>query len=123
MDTSLILCVDGGGSGSRARLADANGKAIAEAAGGPCNPTTDLAAAVAAVSQLWRDTAEQAGVDPAETDHHRLAIGGAGLVMPEARAAFAEALEKLGRDGPPPSERAAEVVLAVIRGAGVRAAV
>ncbi len=34
------------------------------------------------------------------------------------RAAFAEALEKLGRDGPPPSERAAEVVLAVIRGAG-----
>ena len=39
------------------------------------------------------------------------------------RAAFAEVLEKLGRDGPAPSERAAEVVLSVIRGAGGRAAV
>ena len=39
------------------------------------------------------------------------------------RAAFTEALEKLGRDGPPPSERAAEVVLEVMRGAGGRAAV
>ena len=92
MDTSLTFCVDGGGSGSRARLVDANGNAIAEAAGGPCNPTTDLAAALAAISQLWRDTAGQAGIDPAETDHHHLAIGGAGLVMPEARAAFADAL-------------------------------
>ncbi len=92
MDTSLTLCVDGGGSGSQARLADANGKAIAEAASGPCNPTTDLAAALAAISQLWRDIAGQADIDPAETDHHHLAIGGAGLVMPEARAAFADAL-------------------------------
>lgn len=92
MDMSLTLCVDGGGSGSRARLTDGDGNAIAEAAGGPCNPTTDLAAAVAAVSHLWRETAGQAGVDPADTAHHHLAIGGAGLVMPEARAAFAKAL-------------------------------
>jgi glucosamine kinase len=92
MDTSLTLCVDGGGSGSRARLVDANGKAIAEAAGGPCNPTTDLAAAVAALSELWRKTAGQAGIDPADTGQHHLAIGGAGLVMSEARTAFANAL-------------------------------
>ena len=46
-----------------------------------------------------------------------------GAAQRAQRAAFAEALEKLGRDGPPPSERAAEVVLAVIRGAGGRAAV
>ena len=45
-----------------------------------------------------------------------------GAAQRAQRAAFAEALEKLGRDGPPPSERAAEVVLAVIRGAGGRAA-
>ena len=89
---SLTLCVDGGGSGSRARLVDGNGKAIAEAVGGPCNPTTDLAAALAAISQLWREAAGQAGVDPAETDRHHLAIGGAGLVMPEVRTAFAIAL-------------------------------
>ncbi len=37
------------------------------------------------------------------------------------RAAFAEVMEKLGRDGPPPSERAAEVVLSMIREAGGRA--
>lgn len=92
MDTSLTLCVDGGGSGSRARLVDGNGKAIAEAAGGPCNPTTNLAAAVAALSELWRETAGQAGIDPADTGQHRLAIGGAGLVMSEARIAFANAL-------------------------------
>ena len=92
MDTPLILCVDGGGSGSRARLADANGNAVAEATGGPCNPTTDLAAALAAISQLWRDTAGQAGINPTETDRHHLAVGGAGLVMPEARHAFASAL-------------------------------
>lgn len=92
MDTPLTLCVDGGGSGSQARLIDSNGNAVAEAASGPCNPTTDLAAAVAAISELWRETAGQASVDSAETDHHHLAIGGAGLVMPETRAAFAHAL-------------------------------
>ena len=92
MDTSLTLCVDGGGSGSRARLVDGNGKATAEAAGGPCNPTTDIAAAVAAISELWRETAGQAGIDPADTAHHHLAIGAAGLVMPEARCTFADAL-------------------------------
>ena len=96
MDTSLILCVDGGGSGSRARLVDADGTAVAEATGGPCNPTTDLAAAVAAISELWRDTAGQAGIDPADTDRHHLAIGAAGLVMPQARSAFAEALPAFG---------------------------
>ena len=92
MDTSLTLCVDGGGSGSRARLVDRNSNAIAEAAGGPCNPMTDLAAALAAISQLWRETAGQADIGPAGTNHHHLAIGGAGLVMPEARNAFARAL-------------------------------
>ncbi len=92
MDTSLTLCVDGGGSGSRGRLVDQNGNAIAETAGGPCNPTTDLAAAVAAISELWRQSAGQAAIDPAETGGHRLAIGAAGLVMPEARDAFANAL-------------------------------
>ncbi len=92
MDTSLTLCVDGGGSGSRGRLVDPNGIAIAEAAGGPCNPTTDLAAAVAAISELWLQTAGQAAIDPAETGPHRLAIGAAGLVIPEVRDAFADAL-------------------------------
>lgn len=92
METSLTLCVDGGGSGSRGRLVDPNGIAIAEAAGGPCNPTTDLAAAVAAISELWLQTAGQAAIDPAETGPHRLAIGAAGLVIPEVRDAFANAL-------------------------------
>ncbi len=92
MDAHLTLCVDGGGSGSRARLVDGDGKAIAEAAGGPCNPTTDLAAAVSAISQLWRKTTTSAGVNPTHINHHRLAIGAAGLVMPEARHNFDIAL-------------------------------
>ncbi|HSG95003.1 MAG TPA: BadF/BadG/BcrA/BcrD ATPase family protein [Afifellaceae bacterium] len=92
MDTSLILCVDGGGSGSRARLVDANGKTIANATAGPCNPTTDLGAAAAAIAKLWCETARQADIDPAATSGHHLTIGAAGLVMPEARAAFANAL-------------------------------
>ncbi len=44
-----------------------------------------------------------------------------GAAQRAQRAAFAEVMEKLGRDGPPPSERAAEVVLSMIREAGGRA--
>ena len=56
----------------------------------------------------------------AETLFHLLTDGAAQQAQ---RAAFAEVLGKIGRNGLAPSERAAEVVLSVIRGAGGRAAV
>ena len=49
----LYFCVDGGGTRSRGRLFDAQGSALAEAAAGPCNPSTNLERAVASIAGLW----------------------------------------------------------------------
>ncbi|HEV7909691.1 MAG TPA: hypothetical protein VGP28_01060, partial [Methylocella sp.] len=49
----LYFCVDGGGTRSRGSLLDAQGTALAAAAAGPCNPSTDLARAVASIVDLW----------------------------------------------------------------------
>ena len=49
----LYFCVDGGGSRSRGRFVDSEGTVLAEAKGGPCNPSTNLERAVASVAHLW----------------------------------------------------------------------
>jgi glucosamine kinase len=45
--------VDGGGSRSLGRFVDTEGTVLAEAKGGPCNPSTNLERAVASVVDLW----------------------------------------------------------------------
>lgn len=92
MSGGVNLCVDAGGSSCRARLVDAGGATLAEATGGPCNPSTDLARAVASFSELWRGCG--AGRDPAEVT---LSIGGAGLYVPDVRAAFLAAIPPFAR--------------------------
>ena len=48
----LFLAIDGGGSGSRALLADASGRVLAHATGGPANIATDAAGATATILSL-----------------------------------------------------------------------
>jgi len=91
---SLIYCVDGGATKSRARLVDAVGKAHAAAEGGPCNPAIDLDRAVTNFAALWRHCAGLAGVEPEQTGDVVLSIGAAGLYVPSARARFLAAIPR-----------------------------
>lgn len=50
----LYFCVDGGGTRSRGRLFDREGRVLADAEDGACNPATDFQLALASVSGLWR---------------------------------------------------------------------
>lgn len=84
----LIFCVDGGGTGSRARLADRSGALLARAESGPCNPTTDTPRALASLAELWRAAAAAAGIDAGRHERVDLAVGAAGLVLPASRQAF-----------------------------------
>ena len=85
MSATLILCVDGGGTRSRGRLADAAGVIRAEAFAGPLNPATDLTRALASLGELWASCAGATGCTLAEAT---LAIGAAGLYLPAVQAAF-----------------------------------
>ncbi|HEX2256641.1 MAG TPA: BadF/BadG/BcrA/BcrD ATPase family protein [Afifellaceae bacterium] len=90
MAERLIFCVDGGGTGSRARLVTEGGAAIAAAEAGPCNPTSDLDGAVASVAALWSQVSAAAG--GTRPEDHLMAIGAAGIVSPPVRRAFHSAL-------------------------------
>ena len=59
---SLFLGVDGGGSGCRARLADAGGAILGEGMAGPANPRFDPDHAVEAVENAARDALAAAGL-------------------------------------------------------------
>jgi glucosamine kinase len=94
---SLIFCVEGGGTKSRARLVDRAGTTRAEAEGGPCNPSTGLDRALAAFMTLWRHCMATVGVDPHESADVVLSIGAAGLYMPTARAKFLAAIPRFAQ--------------------------
>jgi glucosamine kinase len=90
MAERLIFCVDGGGTRSRARLLTPGGVAVATAEAGPCNPTSDIEAAVGSVADLWSSVSAAAGgLTPADPC---LAIGAAGAVAPPVRDRFLAAL-------------------------------
>src|ERR1700688_4340736 len=74
----LYFCVDGGGTRSRGRLLDARGTALAEAAAGPCNPSTDLQRAVASIVDLWNQCCAAVGRPNAEFAGVVFSIGSAG---------------------------------------------
>lgn len=61
----LLLGVDGGGTGCRARLADLAGRTLGEGAAGPANLTTGFDAALASVVTAFGQAAAAAGLDPA----------------------------------------------------------
>lgn len=81
MTVRYWLGIDGGGSTCRARLTDADGRALGETTGGPSNLTLGLDIAFAAVMETARSVMAVAGL-PAEA----LAETGAGMGMAGANA-------------------------------------
>ena len=71
--TPLFLGVDGGATRCRARLRDADGRALAEAVGAAANIHVDFAAAVAAMRAVVDEALEKAGL--AESDRGPIAMG------------------------------------------------
>ena len=69
----LTLGVDGGATRCRARLRDANGSALVEAAGAAANIHVDFVAAIAALRALVGEVMDRAGLSVA--DRARIAIG------------------------------------------------
>jgi len=80
-DGELYFCVDGGGTRSRGRLLDAQERALAEAAAGPCNPSTDLARAVASIVDLWSQCCSAIGRPNDQFAGVVFAIGSAGTYI------------------------------------------
>ncbi len=88
MDGELILGVDGGGTGCRARLTDAGGRVLGEGAAGPANLMIgDGAASFAAVLAAAGGAIASAGLPPHTIDRVRAGLGLAGTT-PAARARF-----------------------------------
>jgi glucosamine kinase len=87
-EDQLYFCVDAGGSKSRARLLDAEGDALADAIGGPCNPSTNLEGSVASLAALWRGCCLTIGRDEGQIDDVVLAIGAAGTYIDAGRKKF-----------------------------------
>ena len=79
--TNLYFCVDAGGSHSRARMMDADGRALTEAVSGPCNPATMFDQAVESIGDLWRQCAVALGRGVEESADVAFAIGAAGTYL------------------------------------------
>jgi glucosamine kinase len=79
--SELYFCVDGGGTRCRARLLDPEGRTLAEADGGPCNPSTSFDRAVTSVADVWTRCRAAAGLRDDDLDRVVFAIGCAGTYL------------------------------------------
>src|SRR4029077_9622738 len=80
-DTSLYFCVDAGGTRSRARIIDREGRFLAEAASGPCHPATHFDKAVESITDLWGQCAAAIGRRGDQSSGVVFAIGAAGTYL------------------------------------------
>jgi glucosamine kinase len=78
---NLYFCVDAGGTRSRARIIDPEGRFLAEAASGPCNPATLFDKAVESINDLWRQCAAAIGRRVDQCSDVVFAIGAAGTYL------------------------------------------
>jgi glucosamine kinase len=97
MTEEMFFCVDAGATRSRGCLYNARAEVVAYAEDGPANASYDLDQAMRSVSGLWLKLAASAKLDPSQTQTLVLAIGGAGLFVPRARAGFLDRAEAFGR--------------------------
>ncbi len=88
---SLYLGVDGGATRCRARLRDAQGKALAEGSGAAANIYVDFAAAVAVMGQVVDEVLGKAGFDRADQARIAIGFGLAGFSDPSDEARVVEA--------------------------------
>ena len=61
---TFVLGIDGGGTGCRAALADADGRIIGQGQGGPANINTDVDAAAVNILAATAQALEGTGADP-----------------------------------------------------------
>lgn len=87
MDAPL-LCIDAGGTHTRARLLAPGGTMLAEARSGPGNVSTDPAGAAASLAACWDAVATAAGLDRDRSDHVDLVAGMAGTLAAAQLARF-----------------------------------
>ncbi len=87
-----FIGMDGGGSGCRVRLADARGRPLAEAVGGPANVNTDPDATLHNLLDATRRAYAQAGLDAARRRHDLAWAGLAGASVGDHAAHMKQAL-------------------------------
>ncbi|SIQ35209.1 glucosamine kinase [Rhizobium sp. RU35A] len=87
----LLLGIDGGGTGCRARITDEDGNLLGQGLSGPATTRLGVAEAWASLMRAWRGAAEEAGLDPDRAPQVKAGIGIAGL----SRAGSREQLEAL----------------------------
>ena len=75
----LFLGVDGGATRCRARLRDADGRALAEASGAAANIHVDFAAAIAAMRAVVDEALRQAGLANVHRETISIGLGLAGF--------------------------------------------
>lgn len=63
---AVFLGIDGGGTGCRAALADAQGAILGRGSGGPANINTDVEGAAVSIMQATGQALRDSGVDPRE---------------------------------------------------------
>ncbi|RUS59869.1 N-acetylglucosamine kinase [Pseudorhodobacter sp. E13] len=87
-----VIGCDGGGTGCRVVLADAQGQVLARASGGPANATSDFALTITSLSAALAEAAAQTGLSPQALRASVAHFGLAGVVSPAVAAQVAAAL-------------------------------
>ncbi|KAA3448651.1 N-acetylglucosamine kinase [Mesorhizobium sp. SARCC-RB16n] len=78
-DAIYFLGVDGGGTGCRARLEDAQGMVLGQGLSGPATTRLGIEAAWASIAKAFGAAVDEAGFAPAETARIHAGIGLAGI--------------------------------------------
>lgn len=89
---SLLIGVDGGGTGCRVAIGTAEHGILAEAAGGRANVSTNFDEAISNILAATETAMEMAGRDPAELQHAVAHLGLAGFTGPDMGARVTAAL-------------------------------
>ncbi|HEX8709594.1 MAG TPA: BadF/BadG/BcrA/BcrD ATPase family protein [Pyrinomonadaceae bacterium] len=90
----ILLGVDGGGTRTRAVIADSDGRVLGEGAAGPSNPLrVGIINAAAAIREAATQACSASGVQPTEIDAAQ--VGLAGVRRGDLRARMREALKSL----------------------------
>ncbi|MGJ8605823.1 MAG: BadF/BadG/BcrA/BcrD ATPase family protein [Marivita sp.] len=87
--STLIIGIDGGGTGCRVAIADKDGTVLGTASAGPANYTTDPDMALRNILTALTDATQAAGLSKVRVAHATAHVGLAGIVTPEAATALA----------------------------------
>ena len=82
------LGIDGGGTGCRARLVDAEGRVLGEGQSGPANIALGTEVALGSIMQATRLALARAGLEEGVLGHTRAGLGLAAANVPKHREAF-----------------------------------